>query len=46
MRAWQASPVFLPGESLGQGDWKAAFHRVGWSQTRLKQLSTHTSSIL
>ena len=41
-RAWQPTPVFLPGESHGQGSWQATVHRVTKSQTRLKQLSTHT----
>ena len=36
-RARQPTPVFLPGESHGQ-----MVHKVTKSQTRLKQLSTHT----
>ena len=40
-RAWQSTPVFLPEESQGRGDWWAIVHRVVQSQTRLKQLSTH-----
>ena len=36
-RAWQATPIFLPGESHGQ-----AVHRVTKIQTQLKQLSMHT----
>ena len=39
-RAWQSTPVFLPGESHGRGDWWATVHRVVYSQTQLKQLST------
>ena len=27
-RAWQSTPVFLPGESHGRGDWWATVHRV------------------
>ena len=42
-RKWQPTPVFLPGESHGQrGNWWAMVHVVEKSQTRLKQLSTHT----
>ena len=38
-RAWQPTPVFLPGES----PWQATSHGVARSQTQLKQLSTqHT----
>ena len=40
-RAWQPSPVFLPGESHGQR-WLATVHRVAKIWTRLKQLGTHT----
>ena len=38
-RAWQPTPVFLPGESHGRGAWWAIVHRVAKSQTRLKRLS-------
>ena len=38
-RAWQPTPVFLPGESHGQGAWWATAHGVANSQTRLKRLS-------
>ena len=41
-RAWQPTPVFLPGESPGQRSQQATVHRVTKSRTRLKQLSTHT----
>ena len=41
-RAWQLTPVFLPGESHGQRAWQATVHGVVKSQTRLKGLSTHT----
>ena len=34
-RAWQPTPVFLPGESHGQGKLVAAAHEVTQSQTRL-----------
>ena len=39
-RKWQPTPVFLPGESQGQGAWWAAVYGVAQSQTRLKQLSS------
>ena len=42
--AWQPTPVVLSGESHGQR--RAAVHRATKSQTQLKQLSTHTMSIL
>ena len=38
-RAWQPTPVFLPGESHGQRSLWTTVHRVTKSQTRLKQLS-------
>ena len=38
-RQWQLTPVFLPGESQGQGAWSAAVHGVTQSRTRLKWLS-------
>ena len=40
-RAWQPTPVFLPGESVDRGAWQATVHSVaeGWGQ--LKQLSMH-----
>ena len=41
-RAWQPTPVFLPGESH-RGSWWATVRRVTKSRTRLKQLThTHT----
>ena len=39
-RAWQPTPVFLPGESHGQRSLWATDHRVSKSQTWLKWLST------
>ena len=33
---WQPTPVFLPGESQGQGSLWAAVHGVTQSWTRLK----------
>ena len=42
-RAWQPTPVFVPGQSYGQRSlWWATVHRVTKSQTGLKQLSMHT----
>ena len=35
-RKWQPTPVFLPGESQGQGAWWAAIYGVAQSRTRLK----------
>ena len=35
-RKWQPTPVFLPGESQGQGAWWAAAYGVAQSRTRLK----------
>ena len=43
-RKWQATPVFLPGESQGRGAWWANVYGVAQSQTQLKWLSS--SSIL
>ena len=43
-RKWQPTPVFLPGESQGQGAWWAAVYRVTQSWTRLKPLSRSSSS--
>ena len=44
-RAWQPTPVFLPGESHGQRSLVGYGPRVTKSQTRLKWLSTHTHII-
>ena len=43
-RKWQPTPVFLPGESQGRGDWRAAVYGVAQSRTRLKRLSSSSSS--
>ena len=40
-REWQSTPVFLSGESHGQGVWRATVHGVTKSWTRLKQQSRH-----
>ena len=44
-RKWQPTPVFLPGESQGQGAWWAAVYGVTQSRTRLKRLSSSSRSI-
>ena len=44
-RKWQPTPVFLPGESQGQGAWWAAICGVARSWTWLKRLSSSSSSI-
>ena len=43
-RKWQPTPVFLPGESQGRGAWWAAVSGVAQSRTRLKRLSSSSSS--
>ena len=41
-RAWQPTPVFLPGESMDRRAWWARVHRISKSRTWLKRLSMHT----
>ena len=43
-RKWQPTPVFLPGESQGWGSLVAAVYGVTQSWTRLKWLSSSSSS--
>ena len=43
-RKWQPTPVFLPGESQDRGAWWAAVYGVAQSRTRLKRLSSSSSS--
>ena len=43
-RKWQPTPVFLPGESQGWGSLVAAIYGVTQSRTRLKWLSSSSSS--
>ena len=43
-RKRQPIPVFLPGESQGQGAWWAAVYGAAQSLIRLKQLSSSSSS--
>ena len=45
-RAWQPSPVFLPGNPMNRGDWQAPVPSIAKSQTRLKRLRTaHTGPL-
>ena len=43
-RKWQPTLVFLPGESQGRGAWWAAVYGIAQSRTRLKRLSSSSSS--
>ena len=43
-RKWQPTPVFLPGESQGRGSLVGCCLWVTQSQTRLKRLSSSSSS--
>ena len=43
-RKWRPTPVFLPGESQGQGAWWAAVYGVTQSRTRLKRLSSSSKN--
>ena len=43
-RKWQSTPVFLPGESQGQGTWWAAVYGVAESRERLKRLSSSSNA--
>ena len=38
-RAWQTTPVLLPGKSHGQGAWWAAVHGVAKSRTQLRNFT-------
>ena len=42
-RKWQATPVFLPGESQGWGNLEAAVYGVTQSWTQLKEVSSSSS---
>ena len=44
-RAWQPTPAFVPGESLGQRSLVGYLLQGQKSQTRLKQLNTHFNLI-
>ena len=43
-RKWQPTPVFLPGESQGRGSLVAAAYGLAQTWTRLKRLSSSSSS--
>ena len=43
-RKWQPTPVFLPGESQGRGSLVGAVCGVAQSRTRLKRLSSSSST--
>ena len=43
-RKWQPNPMFLPGESREREAWWAAAYEVAQSRTRLKRLSSSSSS--
>ena len=43
-RKWLPTPMFLPGKSQGRGAWWAAVYGVTQSRTRLKWLSSSSSS--
>ena len=43
-RAWQPTPVFLPGESPLRGAWRTTVLTVAKSRTQLKRLSSSSSS--
>ena len=43
-RKWQPTPVFLPGESQGQGAWWAGVYGIAQSRTGLTRLSSSSSS--
>ena len=38
-RQWHPTPVLLPGKFMGGGAWKAAFHGVAKSRTRLSDFT-------
>ena len=44
-RKWQPTPVFFPGEFRGWGAWRADVYGVAQSRTRLKWLSSCSSSL-
>ena len=44
-REWLPPPVFLPGESHGQGSLVATVHRITKSWTQLKLISMHSHSV-
>ena len=40
-KAWEPTPVFLPGESHGQKAWRATVYREAKSWTQLRWLNMH-----
>ena len=38
-RKWQPIPVFLPGNPMDRGAWKATVHGVAKSRTRLSDFT-------
>ena len=36
-REWQSTPVFLPGNSMDRGSWRATINGFGKSQIRLRE---------
>ena len=43
-RAWQPTPVILPGNPKDRGNWWATVHRVAKSWTQLKRLNKHAQN--
>ena len=41
-RAWQLTPVFLPGVSMDRGAWRATIHGVTKNRTQLSVHTPHT----
>ena len=44
-RAWQPTPVLLPGESLDRGAWQVTVHRATKGQTQLNDQAQHRITI-
>ena len=45
-RAWQLTPVFLPGKFHDREAWQAIVHRIAKSWTQLKQLSMRDACLI
>ena len=43
--AWQPTPVFLPGNPVDRGAWRATVHGVAKRGTRLSDYHTHSNRI-
>ena len=39
-KAWQPTPVFLPGKPMDRGAWRSRAHGVAETWTQLKRFST------